>query len=61
MVPGDDLKTENNVTSPWILRLSLDQTKLINKQIDIEFIDKKLSESFSDMIEIMHSDINDDK
>ena len=61
MVPGADNQQSSKASSPWVLRLSLNQTKLINKQIDIEFIDKKLTESFSDMLEIMHSDINDDK
>ena len=60
MVPGED-NNSSKISSPWVLRLSLNQTKLINKQIDIEYIDKKLTESFSDMLEIMHSDINDDQ
>lgn len=55
MIPGDS----KNVTSPWVLRLTLDEKKLINKQVDIDFIDRKLSESFSDMLQIMHSDPND--
>lgn len=42
MVPGEDNKTESKSFSPWVLRLTLNPTKLINKQIDIEFIDKKL-------------------
>ena len=61
IVPGEDNNPALKASSPWVLRLSLNQTKLINKQIDIEFIDRKLTESFSDMLEIMHSDINDDK
>ena len=55
MIPGDS----KNISSPWILRLTLDEKKLINKQVDIDFIDRKLSESFSDMLQIMHSDAND--
>lgn len=60
MVPGED-NNQLKVSSPWVLRLTLDPTLLINKQIDIEFIDKKISENFSDMLQIMHSDTNDEK
>ena len=34
---------------------------MLSKQVEINFIEQKLSESFGDMIQIMHSDANDDK
>ena len=34
---------------------------MLSKQVEISFIEQKMSESFGDMMQIMHSDANDDK
>ena len=34
---------------------------MLNKQIEIDFIEQKLSDSFGDMIQVMHSDTNADQ
>lgn len=31
---------------------------MLNKQIEIDFIEQKLSDSFGDMVQVMHSDTN---
>lgn len=61
MVPGESIQMPGvDVSSPWVLRLIMNESKMINKQIDIEFVDRKLNDSFSDMLQTMHSDANDE-
>jgi len=38
-IPGD---SSDSISSPWVLRFNLNPIKLLNKQMDIEFIAQKL-------------------
>jgi len=51
--------TEN--LNPWVVRLELDNEKMVHKDLTISAIDKMLHESFLDQISIMHSDENSEK
>jgi|LauGreDrversion4_2_1035121.scaffolds.fasta_scaffold29372_4 DNA-directed RNA polymerase II subunit RPB1 len=39
-------ENEGDLGSPWLLRFVLNSQKMLNKQIEIDFIEQKLSESF---------------
>lgn len=42
VVPGDS--NISSVNSPWLLRFVLNPQKMLNKQIEIDYIETKLSE-----------------
>jgi len=43
----NDNKSSVNV-SPWLLRLKLDVTKVVSRALDMQFISKKLEDTFQD-------------
>ena len=47
--------------SPWLLRFELDRDKMVHKGLTMAQIDKKLTETFSEQINVMVSDENSDK
>ena len=49
------------INSPWLLRFVLNQSKMVNKQVEIDFLEQKLTESLGEMVQIVRSDTNDDK
>ena len=38
------------INSPWLLRFVLNQSKMVNKQVEIDFLEQKLMESLGDMV-----------
>lgn len=47
--------------SPWVLRFELDPDKMVHKDLTIAQIDKKLSETFADQINVQVSDENSER
>ena len=47
--------------NPWVVRIELDNEKMVHKDLSITAIDKMLHDSFLDQISVMHSDENSEK
>lgn len=54
-VPSTEDQSELN---PWVVRIELDNEKMVQKDLTINAIDKMLHDCFGDQINIMHSDEN---
>jgi DNA-directed RNA polymerase II subunit RPB1 len=54
-------ESANENLNPWVVRLELDNEKMVHKDLTITAIDKMLHDSFLDQISIMHSDENSEK
>ena len=49
-------RDSNEGLSPWVLRLKLEPKKVVSRTLDMDFINKRLIDTFQDQISIMHSD-----
>ena len=56
-----DVKSEKEITNKWILRLKLDKTILIDRNISLEEIHYALKTEYKDDIECFYNDLNDDQ
>ena len=39
----------------------LNSDKMVSKQVEIDFVERKISENLGDMVQVMHTDENDQK
>lgn len=52
---------QDDQLSRWVVRFELDSEKMVQKDLSISTIDKRLHETFGDSIRVMHSDENAEK
>jgi len=60
-VPVLDNPDLPSLQSPWLLRFELDRDKMVQKALTMSQIDKKLTDTFQNQINVMVSDENSDK
>ena len=59
-IPNEDAPLPDAV-HPWVLRLTVDRTLLIDKNLSMQSIVTKIEDVFDDLIHIIHSDDNAEK
>ena len=45
-IPDEDVESKLHFQSPWLLRLTLDHAKIINRKISMQYVAGRIAESF---------------
>jgi DNA-directed RNA polymerase II subunit RPB1 len=60
-IPDEGVEDMLDRMSPWVLRLELDRAKMLDKDLDIDYVRTKISDKFGTDLHVIASDQNAEK
>ena len=60
-MPDEGIEEKLERMSPWVLRLELDRAKMLDKDLEIDAVARKIQEKFADDLHVIYSDQNSEK
>ncbi|CED83722.1 beta and beta-prime subunits of dna dependent rna-polymerase [Phaffia rhodozyma] len=60
-MPDEGTEEKLDRMSPWVLRLELDRAKMLDKDLEIDYVASKISDKFQDDLHVIYSDQNSEK
>ena len=60
-IPDEEMEQQLHLQSPWLLRLEMDRTKMIDRKLTMEFVANKIKENFKSDLFVIWSEDNSEK
>ena len=60
-IPDPDIEAKLHVLSPWVLRLELDRSKMLDRKLEMAYVASKIGEKFTSDLFLIWSEDNSEK